>query len=101
MFSLTNNLIGIAIGVGRVVVSRVVVGSSGASSTAVDVATGAVVAADDNDAVSAVIPPSSTKDKDLKGPVSAHSRMAPANPPQPPCCCYRTAAVALCAAHRR
>ncbi len=32
--------------------------------TAVDVSTGAAIAADDNDAVGAVVPPSSTNDED-------------------------------------
>jgi hypothetical protein len=35
----------------------------GASATAVDVATGATVAANEDDAVGAVVPPSSTKDE--------------------------------------
>ena len=67
--------------------------------TAVDVATGAAVAANNNDAVSAVVPLSSTKDEDayLGALVAAHLRTVPVNPPQPPCCCHRAAAVALCA----
>ncbi len=65
-FSLTNDVVGVAVavGVGRVVIGSVVAGGGSKSATAVDVSTGAAVAADDNDAVSTVIPPSSTKDKD-------------------------------------
>jgi hypothetical protein len=47
-FSLTNDVVGVAVGV--------VVGGGGASATAVDVATGAAVAADADDAVGAVVP---------------------------------------------
>ena len=64
-FSLTNNVIAFAIAVGGVVVSSIVAGGSGASVTAVDVSTGAAVAANDNNNVGAVLPPSSTKDKDV------------------------------------
>ncbi len=58
MFSSTNNVVGIAV--------DVVVGSGGGgvSATALDIAAGNAVAADNNDAVDAVVPPSSTKDKD-------------------------------------
>jgi hypothetical protein len=57
-FSLTNDVVDVAIGVvgGG--------GGGGASATTVDVATGAAVTADDDDAVGAVVPPSLTKDKD-------------------------------------
>ncbi len=64
-----------------------------------DVATGAAVAADNNDAVGAVVPPSSTKDNDayVGALVVAHLQKVPVNLLQPPCCCHRAAAVTLCA----
>ncbi len=55
-FSSTNNVVGIAVGVGG--------GGGGASATAVDIAVGNAVAANDDDAVDAVVPPLSTKDGD-------------------------------------
>ena len=66
MLSLTNNVIAIAITivVGGVVVNGVIAGGSSALATTVDVSTGATVAADDDNAISTVIPPSSTKDKE-------------------------------------
>ncbi len=61
---MTNNVVGIsvAIGVGGVVVSGVVIAGGSTSATAVDISTGTAVAADDNNAVGAVVTPSSTKD---------------------------------------
>jgi hypothetical protein len=66
--------------------------------TAVDVATGAAVAANNDDAVGTVIPPSSTKDEEayVGALVAAHLRMVPVKPLQYPRCCNRAAAVALC-----
>jgi hypothetical protein len=54
--SSTNDVVGITVGV--------VVGGGGASATAVDIAAGDAVTADNNHAVVAVVPPYSTKDKD-------------------------------------
>ncbi len=65
--SLTNDEVAIAVGisVGGVVLSGVIVGGSGgALATAVDVSTGAAVAADNDNAIGAVIPLSLTNDKD-------------------------------------
>ena len=56
MFSSTNDVVGVAV--------SIVVGSGGASGTAVDIAAGSVAAANDDNAVDAVVPPSLTKDKD-------------------------------------
>ena len=50
------NVVGVAVGV--------VVGGGGALATAVDIFAGDAVAANENDAVDAVVPPSSTKDDD-------------------------------------
>ncbi len=55
-FSSTNYVVGGAVGV--------VVGGGGASATAVDIAMCGAGAADNDDAVDAVVPPSSTKDED-------------------------------------
>ena len=65
----------------------------------VDVARGAAVAANDNKAIGAVVPPFLTKDEDayIGALVAAHLRTVPVNLPQPPRCCHRAAAVALCA----
>ncbi len=60
-FSLTNNVVGITIVVG---VGGVVVSDGGRLTTTVDVSTGALVAANNDDAVGTVVPPSSTKDED-------------------------------------
>ncbi len=63
--SLTNDVVDVAVdvGVGGVIVGGVIVGGSGALATAVDVSTGTAVTAGNNNAVSAVVPPSSTKDE--------------------------------------
>ena len=108
-FSLTNDVVGIAVAVavGGVVIGGV--GGSGGGSggsgggalaTAVDVATGAAVAANDDDAVGAVVPPSLTKDEDAYiGPSVAFKgacigaftdgagKSAAASALLPPCCC--------------
>ncbi len=69
--SLTNNVVAVTVGVGvgsvvvgGVVGGGVIVGSGGALGTALDVSTGGAVAANDDDAFGAVLPPSSTNDKD-------------------------------------
>ena len=64
--SLTDDVVAVTVGVGvgGVVVGGVIVGGSGASAIAVDVSTGAAVAADNDDAADAVVPPSLTNDKD-------------------------------------
>ena len=88
-----------------------VVGGGGvASATAVDIAASDAVAAYNDDAVDAVVPPSSTKDKDAYFGASvaiegvcigafadgaAATDFALLPPPQPPCCCHCDAAVAL------
>ena len=90
-FSLTNDVIGVAIGV-------VVIGG-GASATVVDVAMNAIVAADDDNAIGAVVLPSSTKDEDAYvGALLAFegacvgaftdgaSKLAAASVLLPPCC---------------
>jgi hypothetical protein len=63
-FSLTNDVVGVAAGVSGVVIGGVVGGGGSTSATVVDVAMSAAVAADNDNAVGAVIPPSSTKDED-------------------------------------
>ncbi len=66
--SLTNDVgavaVAVGVGVGGVVVGGVIVSGGGTLATVVDVSTGATVAADDNDAIGAVVPPSSTNDED-------------------------------------
>ena len=75
--------------------------------TGVDVSTGAVISADDDNDVGAAVPPSLTNDKDAyvgasvafkKACALAHLRTVPVNMPQPPRSCHHAAAVALCAA---
>ena len=56
--------VAVAVGIEGVIICSVVAGGSSALATAVDVSTGAAVAADNNDAVGAVVPPLLTKDKD-------------------------------------
>ncbi len=101
MFSSTNDGVGVAVGI--------VVGGGGASATAVDIAAGNAVTADNDNAVYAVVPPSSTKDEDayvgalcqrIRGWCRCRRGRAVALPPlpQPPCCCHRAAAIALCPA---
>jgi hypothetical protein len=69
--SLTNNAVGVGVGIGiggvivGVGIGGVIVGSSGALATAVDVSTGAAVAANSNNAVGAVVPPSLTNDEEV------------------------------------
>ena len=53
---MTNDVVSVVVGI--------VVGGGGALATAVEVATGAAIAANDNNAVGVVVPPSSTKDED-------------------------------------
>ena len=63
---MTKDVVGVAVGVGGVVGGGVVIGGGDASATAVDVATGtAAAAANNNDAVGAVVPLSLTNDKDV------------------------------------
>ena len=63
---LTNDVVAITvgIGVGGVVLGGIIIGGGSALATVVDVSTGAAVTAANNDAISAVIPPSSTNDKE-------------------------------------
>ncbi len=58
MFSSTNDVVAVAVGVGGVG------GGGGTLATAVDIAADGAVAADNDDAVDAVVPPPSTKDED-------------------------------------
>ena len=64
---MTNNVVGfaVALGISRVVVGGVIVGGGGGGTlaTAVDLSMGAAVAPDKDNAVSAVVPLSSTNDK--------------------------------------
>ena len=76
---------------------RLVVGSGGASATAVDVATGAAVMATTTmpSTLSSLRPQPRTKTRTSasrwhsKALALAHSRTVPVNPPQPPRCCHR------------
>ncbi len=65
--SLTNDVVGVAfaVGVGGVIVGGVIVGSGSALATAVDISTCATIAADDDNDVSAVVPPSLTNGKEV------------------------------------
>ena len=59
-----SSAVAVGVGVRSVVVGYVIVGGSGALATAVDISRGAAVAANNNDAIGAVAPPSSTNDED-------------------------------------
>ena len=97
--SLTNDVVPVAIGfgVGGVVIGCVIVGSGGTLATTGGDTTMPL-------ALWSLRPQPTTKTPTLarwwrsKAFVSAHSRTVPVNTPQPPHCCHRAAAVALCAA---
>jgi hypothetical protein len=56
--------VGVGVGIGGVVIGGVILGGGGSLATAVDVSTGAAVAANNNNAVGTVVPPSSTNGED-------------------------------------
>ena len=88
-----------AVGISGVVVSGIIAGGGDALATAVDVSTSAAVAADNDDAISAVVPLSLTKDKDaylgasvafegmcIKTFADGAGKSAAASALLPPCC---------------
>ena len=93
------------VGSDGVVVGDIIAGGDDALSTAVDVSTCTAIAANNDDAVGAVVSLSLTNDKSRtlaprwrsKAFASVHLRTVLVNPLQPPRCFHRVAAVALCA----